>query len=267
MTDVNTDKAPNPLAELGLGAAWLLGLAASLQILDRLLPAASLAAAVLGALLADMAASRAGVRWNVTDDPDAPPIAFPAAARRVAVGAGIALAAGLAVIGIARFSGLLHGHGEGPSLSSAVLFAILRAAAVATRDELLFRGIPLVAAARANIPAPFARAFAALTSGAAIAFLPGTSPAAIALAVASGWLYAGLWQRERGAFMAVGAHAAWMLLFGSLLHGGLFDVDWTNGSLAIGATSWGAPAWLAAGSFVVAALVLPWIPRTAEQGK
>lgn len=261
------DQAKSPLTEIGLGAAFLLGTAAALQVLERILPPASIATAVLGALLVDIAASRAGVRWSNLDEPEAPPIAYGLASRRLAVGAAIALVPGLVVIGVSAAAGLIHGHGQGPSLTGAVIFALLRAAAVAARDELLFRGIPLIAASRAGVPAPHARAFAALASGAALAFLPGASLAAVALAVASGWLYAGLWQRERGAFLAIGAHTAWLLLFGSLLHGGLFDVDWVNGNIAIGATSSGLPAWLATASFVLAALVLPRIPRSVDEGK
>ncbi len=143
--------------------------------------------------------------------------------------------------------------------SAALALAVARAAAVSVRDELLFRGIPLAAAARAGVPAPIARGFAALVSGAAIVMIPGASPAAVALAVASGWLFASLWERDRGAWAAVGAHGAWVLLIGSMLHGGLFDVDWTTGNLAIGASAAGAPAWLAAGVLAVAGvLVVRW---------
>ena len=54
--------------------------------------------------------------------------------------------------------------------------------------------------------------------------LPGVHLAAVVLAAASGWFFAALWQRDRGAWMALGAHGAWLLLFGSVMHGGLFDV-------------------------------------------
>lgn len=261
MTEYASRKAPTPLVELSLGIAWLLGSAAALLIIERLLRSATLAAAILGAVLVDAGASRAGVRWSEADE--GARFDWQRALKRVAAGAGVALALGGIVLAVAVARGWLHGH-EGPSLSSAVLFAMVRAAAVATRDELLFRGIPIVAAARAGVPAPIARAFAALAGGAAIALVPGVTPAAIAIAVASGWLTAALWQRERGAFMAVGARAGWLLLFGSLLHGGLFDVDWNVGSLAIGNTSWGAPAWLSAGVLAVGALVVSRIPRKGD---
>lgn len=265
VTEDASPKAPTPLVELSLGIAWLLGIAAALLIIERLMPAASLAAAILGALIVDAGATRAGVRWSTADEGETR-FDWRRAVKRVALGAGVAFALGGVVLAFAVARGWLHGH-EGPRLSSAVLFAILRAAAVATRDELLFRGIPLVAADRAGVPAPIARIFAALTGGAAIALVPGVTVAAVALAIASGFLTATLWQHERGGFTAVGARAAWLLLFGSLLHGGLFDIDWNVGSLAIGNTSWGPPAWLAAGVLAAGALVVPRIPAIGKMAR
>jgi hypothetical protein len=155
------------------------------------------------------------------------------------------------VIAFALALGWLDRHGEPVRLNGAVLLALVRAAAMAVRDELLYRGIPLAAASRAGIPAPAARVFASLTGAAAMALLPGVSLGGVALALGAGFLSASLWQRDRGGYAAVGARAAWLLLFGSLLHGGLFDVHWHAGNLAIGNTSWGAPAWLAAAALGV----------------
>lgn len=237
----------SPLVEMGLGLAWLLGLAAGLQILDNLLPAASLATPILGALVVDLGATRAGLRWDL--DPDVTTDAS-RAARRVGMGVAAALAPGLAVIAGGLALHWVYGFGKGASPSSSLGFALLRAAAVASRDELLYRGLPLYFAARAGVPAIGARAFSALAGGAAIALVPGATRGAVLLAVASGWLFATLWQRTRGAWAAVGAHAAWLLLFGSMLHGGLFDVEWTVGEITIGNGSWGPPAWIASALLV-----------------
>ncbi len=247
-----------PLLELGLGAAWLVGLAAMLSMVDQLLGPGSMGAAILGALAIDLLAKRAGVRW----DHDELGIDSPRhIVRRVATGAGVALVAGALAIGVAGALGWFHGHG--PQISSALVFAAVRSTALAVRDELLFCGIPLAAAARARIPAAFAQGFAGLTSGAAIALVPGATPAAVALAVASGWLFAVLWTRDRGAWAAVGAHAAWLMLLGSVIHGGLFDLDWTAGELAAGAHAAGRPAWLAAATLAAVAVALRWLPRPA----
>lgn len=244
-----------PVIELGLGVAWLLGIAATLQVLDRLLPEAALGTVVIGAVAVDLLAGRAGVRWDQDRDPEQP-ADYPGAARRVLRGAGIAVAAGLVVIAASAALGILDRHGEPVRLDTAVLFALVRAAAVAVRDELLYRGLPLMASAKAGIPAPAARVFASLTGAAAMALTPGVSLAGVALALGSGFLSASLWQRDRGAYAAMGARAAWILLFGSLLHGGLFDVHWHAGNLAIGNTSWGGPAWLAAAALALAGFLV-----------
>ncbi len=63
------DKAPRPpgppLAEIGIGLAWLLGAAAMLQIVELLLGRIIMGAAIAGAVIADVASTMAGVRWDV----------------------------------------------------------------------------------------------------------------------------------------------------------------------------------------------------------
>lgn len=255
MTQTGAPRSRARVVELGLGAAWLLAVAAVLLVIERLLPSAALAAPIFGALVADVAAGRAGVRWE-----DAPPSGR-SPVRRIAGGAGAAMAAGLVVVVVAIPLGLLQRHGAGVHPDPALLLAVVRSASVAVRDELLYRGIPLFFAARAGVHPLLARGFAALAGGAAIVLLPGVGPAAVALAVVSGWFFATLWQRDRGAWAALGAHATWLLFFGSVLHGGLFDVDWTRGNLAIGATSWGAPAWLATAVLAAASW---WLGRSSN---
>ncbi|APR82446.1 Hypothetical protein A7982_07795 [Minicystis rosea] len=262
MTAASEAPAPSPIADLALGAAYLVGVAAAVLIVERIFPSASLGTALIGALVVDVAASRYGVRWGlVATEGEGPEQTMPLrlALRRAGVGAGLALASGIVVLLVARALGWIHGHGSlHPSFG--IVFALIRAIAVAVRDEMLYRGIPILAAQRAGIPAPASRVFAALAGGAAIALYPGVSLAAIALSIGSGFLFASLWQKEGGSFAAVGAHAAWLLLFGSLIHGGLFEVDFTVGNIAVGHGSTGAPAWLASGLCIVAALVLPRIP-------
>jgi hypothetical protein len=262
--DAPPRRAPSgPLVELGLGAAWLVGLAAVLQIVDQIVGPANLGVALFGALGVDLAAGRAGVRWDRNEiDLDAPKNAV----RRVATGAGVALGAGAVVLAVAAAFRWLHVE-EVTRPSASFAFALARGAALATRDELLFRGIPLAAAARAGLPAPIGRGFAALVSGAAILMVPGVTAAALVLAVASGWLFASLWDKDRGAWAAVGAHAAWMILVGSVLHGGIVDVGWTTGELASGAGAAGAPAWVAAAVLIAAAVALPRLPWPVIPGR
>lgn len=242
---------PTLLLELSLGAAWLIGLAAILQLLTALIGQSPLAVGLAGAVIADVVSSRAGVRWDDALDP-AEPGYRARIARRIGVGAGLgAVAAGVTVLGAVALGWVRLAPGH---VSLGLGFALVRAVAVAVRDELLLTGIAFTAAARAGVSSRFALAFAALAHGAAIALAPGAGAPAFVLATASGALSAALWQRYRGAWAAVAASASWTLLAGTGLRGGFLDATWTDGALALGARAFGPPAWLAA--IVLAVLAL-----------
>jgi membrane protease YdiL (CAAX protease family) len=290
------------LAHIGLGAAWLVGLSAALQLVEMLLGKSPLASAMAGAVLADVVAGFAGVRWDsqkakgaagakkAAEEPA--PAGKPAAAAaaeeeaptsgaRPAPGrgeaengraggeeepspvrrAGIGMATSLVAVIVTLLFGAVLGWVDidrgGPSPS--MLFALLRSSAIGVRDELLLRGIVLTAAARAGVSPRVAALVAALAGGASLALIPSVSPGAIALAITSGFFFALLWQRFRGAWAAVAAHAFWTFLIGSALRGGVIDVAWSSGSLTAGGRSTGGAAWLAAVVFAglsVAAVVL-----------
>jgi membrane protease YdiL (CAAX protease family) len=254
--ETETTQPRDRLVELGLGAAWLVGLAAALQIVERILGPANLGGVIFGALAVDIAAGRAGVRWDSDEASPTTPRNVP---KRVAAGAATATGVALLVVALSALLGWFHIEGP-PEPSTALVLALVRVVATAVRDELLFRGIPLAAMARAGVPRAVARAFAALVSGAALVFVPGVSAGALALAVASGWLFAALWERDRGAWAAIGAHAAWALVVGSALHGGVVDAVWKQGELAVGIGASGAPAWVASAVLVLAAALLPKLP-------
>ncbi|MEO5725740.1 MAG: CPBP family glutamic-type intramembrane protease [Byssovorax sp.] len=256
------DKAPRPpgppLVEIGIGIAWLLGAAALLQVVELLLGRVIMGAAIAGAVIADIASTWAGVRWDAEKKRP-----WKDAVARLGAGAGVAAGVIAVTFALGAALGRLEVRAGAPSLG--IFLVVLRAAAVAVRDELVFRGIPLVAAARAGVSKPIARGFAALAGAASIACLPGASLASITLTAASGWLFATLWQRDRGAWSAVGAHAAWALLTGAVLRGGLVDIAFREGNLGLGPRASGAPAWIAAAIAVVAAVLLPRLPGFRAQ--
>jgi hypothetical protein len=249
-------KKPAPprgrLAELGIGAAWLVGLGAALQIADAALGRSPVPAAVAGAVIADVVAGFAGVRWTTEADgrPSKGETDTVLALKRAGFGAGAAAAAVTVTLVAAAIFGWIRVEAGSPSASLAL--ALIRSTALGVRDEIFLRGIVLVTAARAGVHPLVAAGFAALAGGAAIALTPEAGPSSIALAVGSGLLFAALWQKQRGAWAAVGAHAIWIFFVSAGLRGGLLDVTWTQGSLAAGARSYGGPAWLSA--FVCAAL-------------
>ena len=250
-------KAPRPfgtpLVELGLGLAWLLGTVAALQAVELLFSKFIMAVAISGAVIADVASTWAGVRWD-----EGTKRAWKDAVGRLAAGAGLVAAVIAVTFAVGAVMGRVDVQAGAPS--AGIFLVILKCAAIALRDELIFRGIPIVAAARAGVPAPIARGFAALAGAASIASLPGVSAASLMLAAATGWLFATLWQRDRGAWSAVGAHAAWALLTGAVLRGGVVDMAFKEGNLMLGPRASGVPAWIAAGAAVVAAVVLPRLP-------
>jgi hypothetical protein len=252
-------RAPGtPLVEIGIGLAWLLGTAAMLQIVELLFGQVIMGAALGGAVIADIAATWAGVRWDEGEKRH-----WKAAVARLGAGAGVAAGVIALTLALGAALGRLEISRGAPSIG--IFLVVLRSAAIAVRDELIFRGIPLVAAARAGVPGPVARAFAALAGAASMASLPGASPASIALTAASGWLFATLWQRDRGAWSAVGAHAAWALLTGAVLRGGLVDIVFRDGNFGLGPRASGAPAWIAAVIALVAAALLPRLPGFRAQ--
>ena len=269
MKDAQVNKKVS-LAHLGLGAAWLVGLAAALQLVEVLLGKSPLASAMAGAVLADVVAGFAGVRWD-SQAPKGAKNAKNAAKETKAAGAeaakangeevnpvrdiGIGMGTALVAVAVTLLVGAVLGwvmiERGGPSTS--IAFALMRSAATGVRDELMLRGIVLTAAARAGISPRIAAVVAALAGGAVLALVPSVSIGAVVLAITSGFFFALLWQRFRGAWAAVGAHAFWVFLISAALRGGFVDVAWSSGSLMSGGRSTGGAAWLAAGVFALLA--------------
>lgn len=242
------------LTELALGAAWLVGLAAALQIVSVLLSSSPLAAALAGAVVADVIAARAGVQWTDPLEREGPGRRA-RVARRVGLGAALGALAVLITLGVSAVLGWATVEAGAPSASLG--FALARAIALAVRDELLLTGIPFAAAARAGLSPRPALVFSALAHGAALGLAPGASPSSFALATALGALAAAVFLRGRCVFAAVAVHASFTALAGAGLRGALLDATWTDGALAAGTQASGPPAWLGAAVFaILAALTL-----------
>jgi hypothetical protein len=172
-----------------------------------------------------------------------------------------AAAIGSGVGALALIVGLAMGWGKAyvGKLDFYALLSTIGIVALAIRDELLLRGFAFHAATKAGLRAPTTMAFCALLSMAFI--LPrGAGPGALALAGATGLLYATVYRHLGGAGPAIVAHAAWSLIIGPFSRGAIADVEWTNGELIDGANAAGAPAFVAAGLATVAALGLMRLP-------
>ena len=64
--------------------------------------------------------------------------------------------------------------------------------------------------------------------------------------------------------LGVDTHAAWGLLTGAVLRGGIEDMAFKEGNLVLGPRASGAPVWIAAGVAVAAAVGLPRLPGIRE---
>lgn len=169
------------------------------------------------ALLAEWGAGRAGVEWTDPSRREHPEVP-----RRVGVGAALGLGAGAIAIAFSLLTRAATLERGSPALGQALVGLVVSAIA-AVRDELLLRGFVL--AACAGWIAPSAGVAMCALAGAAASFGAGhASGGELAVAALSSAAFAALWVRDRGAWMAVGAHAAWLWTTGTLARGGVLDV-------------------------------------------
>ncbi|MFO0592982.1 MAG: hypothetical protein U0441_35905 [Polyangiaceae bacterium] len=250
-----------PLAELGIGAAWIVGIGAACQIAAVLLHSNPLAVVMVQAVLVDLAAGRAGLRWDPAAN-DNTSTEGRDALRGVGVGAGASLAV-IAVVLLANVAlGGVKIDVHTPTLSLAL--GALRAIAIAARDTQLYAGLPLFFAARAGVRRPPVVVFAGLMAGSAIAFMPGATPANVVLAASVMAAAAALWSRDDAGWSAAGLVGGYTFIAGTALRGGLADVAWKKGALSPGLVADGLPAWLASALFVAVAV---FAMRGASAGK
>jgi hypothetical protein len=224
-------------------AAYGLAIYGASRLAAVLIESASMAAAVASAVIAEWGAGRLGVAWS---DVDAPPPTTTAIAKRALLGAsvGAAIAGGVVVVLSTTHAVSLARASSGTSVA---IVAIVTAGLLAMRDELLLHGVVLraILGVRSTLPRVVA---CAVTSGAA-AYGDGATARGVFVQAALGLVFGALWIRDRGAWMAWGAHTAWLFTSALLLSGGLFDAR-------VAAGSWGGGAAGAlAGSAAVVALV------------
>jgi membrane protease YdiL (CAAX protease family) len=203
------------------------------------------------AFIAEWGAGRLGVSWS---DPHAEIPTTNAVLARIGRGALLGLAAALVVVvfAVVTRAARVTAGSVGPS---ALLLSLLVAIFTAVRDELLLRGCVL-RAFRHTLGEPLQLVVAGLVAAAARAgqlsdvpleTLLGSPAGLVSLLIAllAGVCFTTLWMRERGAWMASGAHAAWGLATTSLISGGACSVSWSG-------TVWGGGGEDASGAALVA---------------
>jgi CAAX prenyl protease-like protein len=216
---------------------WGLLFYAGSQLAGAMLTQFATAAAAVQAALAEWGGGRVGVNWS---DPKGPTPAWRDLARRALGGAALGLGAGALVVGFVLAT---RGASLAPNrpLFVQLLIGLLVATLGAVRDELFLRGFVLRAVSGAP---PLIALAACAAAGAAARFgtWHGAPGAAVAVPMTGAALQAvafgALWLRDRGAWKACGAHAAWVWATGSLMRGGLLDLrvalgGWGGGDAGI----------------------------------
>jgi hypothetical protein len=211
--------APANVRDAAKVVGWGLVFWGGAQLAAAALTRNATAVVAVQAALAEWGAGRMGIPWS---DPLAPVPTWRAIGRRVGRGAAVgAAAAVLVIVGALMTRGATLAAGS-PALGLLAVGLVLSVLS-AVRDELLLRGVVL-RATRGLLPA-----WAALLAcgGAAAAARYGVDGAGGLLLVAEGLrgvALGALWVRDRGAWTAVAANAAWTLTLGPLVRGALVDV-------------------------------------------
>jgi hypothetical protein len=171
------------------------------------------------AVLAEWGAGRIGIAWS---DPLAPMPSWKDLGRRVAKGAGLGAVAAIAIVVVAmatQSAARAAGSPGGGLLAVGLVIALLGA----VRDELLLRGVVL-RATRGLLPGWAALLVCGGAAAAARFGVDGTLGMALAVEALRGTVLGAIWTRDRGAWMAVGANAAWTWTLGSVVRGGVVDI-------------------------------------------
>lgn len=220
----------------------------------------ALGAAAARAVVSEVGAGKLGVRWT-SDEED-----WKGGIKELLRRAGTGVAVGLFV---AAFSVVFVLATRAASFApfapaaASLLLGCVTAILHAVREEMLFRGLVLrvLPPATPALLALFVCGLAgacgeigdALASPLGFTLLDGSARAT--LSFGEGVLFAALWQRDRGAWMAVAAHATWRMAMGPLVSGGLLDLRFVGTAWGGGRT--GARAsWAVATAMLVMALAL-----------
>jgi hypothetical protein len=183
------------------------------------------------AFVAEWGAGRLGVAWS---DPGEKPPTIQRIARRAAAGFSLgALVAGLLLAFGAATHAVRFASPRVPGVD--LLLGLLVAGLLAIRDELILRGLVLRAFSHTLSPRLQLAACGVVAAAAKLGQLDGpplaalshaAGLAAVAVAAFAAMGFAAVWQEQRGAFMAWGAHAGFGLMTTTAISGGLCDARW-----------------------------------------
>lgn len=216
--DPDPTAAPT-VAEARRVVGWGLAFWGAAQIAGAVFSNNATAVVAVQAALAEWGAGRVGITWS---DPLAAMPSGKAIARRVGLGAAMGAGAAAVVVGLALATRDAITAPASPALGSLAVGLVVSVLG-SVRDELFFRGIVL-RATRGLLPAWASLAACGVAAAAARFGAEGTLDLSVLVEGLRGVALGGVWIRDRGAWMAVGASAAWSWSLQSVVHGGLLDV-------------------------------------------
>jgi hypothetical protein len=231
-------------------AAWGLAIFAGTRLAAILLEAQSMAAAVAAAVIAEWGAGRLDVAWTDPKAADAGAATGPAIAKRALTGAAIgALVAGAVAVFLVATRAVVLSR-TAPAMP-AIVVMLLTAGLYAMRDELVLHGVVLraIEAGSSTSGGAIAKVVACGITSAAAAFGDGGSARAVAVQGLLGLVLGALWVRDRGAWPAWGASAAFRFTADLLFAGGLYQAG-------VATSAWGGgDAGALGGSAAIVALL------------
>lgn len=230
--DIDEEEPKKPLGSGGV-IAWGLGLFFACRLLEIFLEAQATASAVGQAVLVEWGTSRLGVVWS---DPKKVEPSVPELAKRAMSGTSAGLIIALAVVAVLRATGAATIESVPNVAIPVFVIGLITAALHAWRDELLLHGVVL--RATPDRPDLFRIGACALTSGAA-ALGRTENPAFLLASVALGAIFGALWIRGPkgtggGAWLPVGANAAFQFALGTIFAGGVVQLRVADGRWAGG---------------------------------
>jgi hypothetical protein len=197
--------------------------------------AAQLAVAVFGnnatgllaaqAVLAEWGAGRIGVTWS---DPLRAMPSARALAKRASLGAAMGAGGAALVVVLALVTRAATTAPALPAAASLALGLVVSTLS-AVRDELFLRGVVL-RATRGLLPGWAALAACGAAAAAGRFGMEGVLGLSLLVEALRGVALGAVWIRDRGAWMAVGANAAWTWMLQSVVRGGLLDLRFATES-------------------------------------
>ena len=237
----STDPRASLLREVGAGTACLLAVTAALQLAAGYLPN-PVSRAVAGAIGLSLVAGAVGIETDGT-----------MAGARLGLARGIRLSLA-AVFVVLAASLALGGRIEAGEVGLGTLIGLTESAAIAYRDELWLRGLPLFFARRAGVSDRVSLLYVVATGVCAVLVDPGAKPTGLLLVAASSFAYASLWLSTRDLWAAVGAHAVWRVAGDVVFAGDLLQLEPQKLPTTPGAS--GILAWVSALAMIGVALAV-----------